>query len=128
MDIYTIRTRYQNTVAIVTGTTDQTGATEWSCFTGRVAVQITGTGTGISVRVERSSLDPQGQLGANPAPADSPGVEITGNPSTGISPVAYLEPAVGWWRLVVTAIQGTVTLTMSGHHGSSASHLPGTPL
>lgn len=127
-DLFTIRVRYQNAAIIATSDVATTGVTDWICLTGQVVVQITGTATAISVRVERSSLCPDSESGPNPAPADGPGIEISGNASTGIAPVVYVEPAVGWWRLVVTSIAGSANLSISGFYGGSNATLPGETL
>ena len=68
-----------------------------------VTVQISGTATNIVARVERSSQDPA-MATANWAPAEDTG--ISGDLSAGISPRAFLEPAVGWWRLNITTLTG----------------------
>jgi hypothetical protein len=88
-----------------TETFTATGETDWVKLYGELVVQLTGAATVVSAQVERSVVDP-GEDGstADPAPA---GDAITGNPSTGIQPAAYLEPGVGWWRVKVTALTGT---------------------
>lgn len=68
-----------------------------------VTVQISGTATNIVGRVERSSQDPAVGT-ANWAPAEDTG--FSGDLSAGISPRAFIEPAVGWWRVNLTTLTG----------------------
>lgn len=81
-----------------------TGATDWIKLAGELVVQITGDATAVTATVQRSAVDPSADGStADPAPA---GDDITGDPSSGIQPIAYLEPGVAWWRVNVTALTG----------------------
>jgi hypothetical protein len=90
--------------------------TDWVCLTGNVGVQVSGAATAITYTVQRSSLDPAGQLGADAVPAD---VAVSGNPSTGMQAQGYIEPGVGWWRVVVSAVTGNATVSISGYDGAA---------
>lgn len=78
------------------------GETDWVKLSGKVALQITGPATAISVQVERSTRDPAGGQ-PNTAPA---GELITGNPAVGLQPRAYEEPGVAWWRARCVSLTG----------------------
>ena len=126
MGLQTIRIRHLNAVVVASTVATSIGVTDWACYTGEIAVQVTGSAQHIAIRVERSALDPDGPDGANPAPADGVGIEIEGSPVGGIAPVMYMEPGVGWWRLVVTElVGGSALLTTSGHYGGDNGNLPG---
>lgn len=81
-------------------------------FAGSIGVSVWGTATLCSVQVQRSATGPDDPLGVNFVPADIP---ITGNPSTGLTPVIYTEPSFGWWRVNVTSITGgSLNTSISG--------------
>ena len=88
------------------------GEMDWVQFvTTDVVAQIEGAATSVTAIVERSVFNPYEQV-TNGAPAAEP---ITGNPATGISPSVYVEPALGWWRVRLTAISGgSATISLSG--------------
>lgn len=91
------------------------GETDWVCLTGDVALQVTGAATAVTVQLQRSTKDPT--VAANPVTVDE---VVTGNPSTGIKPVAYLEPGVAWWRGKVTALIGaSVQISICGTAGEA---------
>ena len=77
-----------------------------------IAIQFTGPATAITAVVERSTMDPS--LGA----ANWCRVEdtaITGNPASGMTVMAYSEPAIAWWRVRLIGLTGSnVTVSISG--------------
>jgi hypothetical protein len=86
------------------------GVTDWIRAFEQIAVQITGGATSVTAQVERSTEDPAATV--NPAPAGDP---ITGNPATGIKPVAYAEPGAAWWRVNLSAVSGgTANVSLAG--------------
>ena len=92
----TVRTREKNLAA--------PGVTDAVMLSGIVIVQFTGAATAVTAVVERSTKDPA-LGGPNWAPADS--AALTGNPNTGMPPLAYREGGAAWWRARVTAITGS---------------------
>lgn len=78
-------------------------ATTWLGLTGELAVQVTGDASAITLLVERSTRQPTRTVQPNTVPAGEP---ITGDPSAGIQPRAYIEPGVGWWRVRCVEISG----------------------
>lgn len=82
------------------------GATDWVRITDKLAVQLTGTATAVTVLVERSTRDPLGADGPNTALVET----LTGNLATGIAPVGYDEPGDAWWRSRATVVTGGVLL------------------
>lgn len=80
-----------------------TGQTDPVRLQGRVKVQLSGSATSLTAIVEHATRDP-GSAEANWAPVeDDP---FTGDLSAGMSPRPYDDPAIGWWRVRVTAISG----------------------
>lgn len=127
MDLQIFRIRHANAALLASTTVSQPGLTSWVCLTGQLAIQVTGDATVLSYLVERSSMDPHDPAGHNAAPADSQ--VITGSPVQGMTPEAFYEPGVGWWRIRVTDIQGgDALLTISGFHGDGDGVLPGVPV
>ncbi len=81
------------------------GSMDWTRFEStNVTASISGTATTGTVVVERSAFDPLGSPGASAAPADD--ASFTGDLTAGVSPRAYYETGVGWWRIRVTASTG----------------------
>ncbi len=76
---------------------------DWVLCQGDIAIQVTGTATAVSFIVERSTRNPSDT--PNPAPvATDP---VTGNPSTGVNVLSYVEPGVAYWRVRITAMTGS---------------------
>ncbi len=90
------------------------GSMDWVRFTNTdITVQIDGVATAINVVIERSVLDPGGDVPFTYAPADSSA--MSGNPASGIVPNIYVEPGLGWWRARVTLLTGTsATVSLVG--------------
>lgn len=94
----------------------EAGVTDWILLSNYIAVSVSGSATAVSLMVERSVTDPKGQIGAKPVFADD--APIQGNPSQGISPVAYMEPGSAWWRVrVVNVAGGDAFVSISGTEG-----------
>jgi len=91
------------------------GASDWAPLAGDIGVNVGGTATSVTFNIERSSRQPhEDGTGGN---ANRINAEpITGNPSNGsMLAIGAKEPAVGWWRIVVTAIAGGVAqIDLSG--------------
>jgi hypothetical protein len=79
-----------------------TGATDWVRVRDKLAIQITGAATGLTVLVERSTRDPASAEGANIAVVET----LTGNLVNGLAPVGYDEPGDAWWRARATVVTG----------------------
>jgi hypothetical protein len=80
---------------------------------GDVTLQVSGTATAISVRLQRSTLYPgaDGSQG-NWAPVDD---ALTGDLTAGINAVVYVESDHAWWRILVTTVTGgSLTTSVSG--------------
>jgi uncharacterized protein YjlB len=78
-----------------------------------VTVQVSGTATAISVRLQRSTVYPgaDGSLG-NWAPVDD---AITGDLTAGVNASVYVESDHAWWRAAVTTVTGgNLTTSVSG--------------
>lgn len=76
-----------------------------------VIIAVSGTATSVVFVVERSSRDPGSDPAWSPAQDDA----ITGNPSTGIAPLQFREPATGFWRVRFTTLSGgTAKISMVG--------------
>lgn len=79
------------------------GVTDFVRVQGDVVVQISGTATAITAKVERASRDPNsGEVNWAPAETET----FSGDLSAGIPPRAYFEPATGFWRLNISALTG----------------------
>lgn len=86
------------------------GATDWVRIKDKLAVQITGTATDVTILVERSTRAPDDPAGLNTAVVDT----LTGNPATGLAPAGFDEPGLAWWRARATGITGgEVTIAIS---------------
>lgn len=78
-----------------------------------VTVQVNGTATSITGRVERSTVYPgaDGSLG-NWAPVDS---AFSGDLTAGVNALVYVESDHAWWRIRVSVLSGgTATSSVSG--------------
>lgn len=94
----------------------QVGVTDWILLSNYIAVSVSGSATSVSIMVERSVTEPTGKIGATPVAADD--APIQGNPSQGMSPVAYMEPGAAWWRIrVLDLAGGNVFVSLSGTEG-----------
>jgi len=73
-----------------------------------VTLQISGATTAIAATLYRSTIDPgtDGSLG-NWAPVDA---AVSGNPSTGIPALVYLESYHAWWRVVVSSLTSSAAV------------------
>lgn len=92
---------------------DEAGSTDWIALSGQLAVQITGAASNLVYVVERSATDPNGDLGAHPAPADA--APLKGDPTLGMSPQGYFEPGTAWWRVNVSSFDGgPILVAISG--------------
>lgn len=94
------------------------GSTDWVQFSNTdIMAQVVGTGSAITVVIERSAVDPITPGG--PAVLMGPvsptiGSGVSGNPSTGITTSLYTEIGVGWWRATVSALTGTARVALTG--------------
>jgi hypothetical protein len=78
-----------------------------------VTVQVLGTATAINARVQRSTAYPgaDGSLG-NWGPVDD---AITGDLTSGLNALVYVESDHAWWRISVTGVTGgNMTSSISG--------------
>lgn len=89
------------------------GATDAIRVSGGVIVQATGTGTAVSLVVERSTIDPN-TSNSTPNWARVEDSALSGNPATGMTASQYVEPAIAWWRVRVVSVTGSVFVSISG--------------
>jgi hypothetical protein len=116
LEIQQYQRRHNNKVVNGLETFDSTGTGQWVFLTGQIGVQATGSATSLMLQIERSTLDPQGSKGPNPAPVDN--ITVQGNPLQGMVPLGYFEPSSAWWRVrVLEVIGGSVLITISGPVG-----------
>jgi hypothetical protein len=81
---------------------------------GDITVQITGTATEATVRVERASVLSDPAQAAAWAPADAYPFDLTIDPRQA-EVLPYREPTIGWWRVRVLAISGdTIQINIAG--------------
>jgi hypothetical protein len=106
------RTKIKNDAFAVTieETLTGNGSTTAQLFSSSIQIQITGSATSITGKLERSTRDPS--LGS---PNWATVAALSGNPSTGIITALYTETGVSWWRVTLTAITGAdVTFALTG--------------
>lgn len=83
-------------------TLESAGASDPIRLKGPLSVQLTGTATAITARVERSTQNPTGTPNWAPAETET----FSGNLAEGIAARAYEEPVAAYWRVNVTALTG----------------------
>lgn len=77
---------------------------------GDVSVQVSGTATSFTGKLERSTRDPNS--GPNWAPAAP---TISGDLSAGIQAMILKEPTIAWWRLNISVLSGgTLQFNIAG--------------
>ncbi len=101
------------TARISQGEFSEPGVTDAIRVSGGIVVQLSGAGTAVNAVVERSTVDPQ-LRGSSPNWVRIDDTAISGNPSTGITAVQYMEPAIAWWRVRLVSNTGPVFVSISG--------------
>lgn len=94
--------------------------TQWTRFANtQIAVQLDGTATSVIALVLRSAINPFQNPGALGAPADTGG--FNGDVATGVAPLLYVEPGIGWWCVNLTTVSGgSVNVSMAGIGGDKS--------